>query len=315
MTAREPAKSQPTASPDPLSATAAQPAANTAQPGTKHVQPAEKNAAAEKTSEQPKKKISALLILGVIAVLVVAGGGAAGFFLMPKSAPPVVAKSPPIPPDPGAAPPPPQFTFAQAKPAGAALTASQEHLELVAAAAKRLQARMFVGSGEAAAPREFLVRGGGASDAAGLALPNHERWEIQFPSGLTIEAYTRQLDFFKIELGVVGGSQQVTYLSNLSNPKPRVRTGPGNTETRLYLIWGRGPMREADEILVARAGLSVEGKVLAHFCPPELEAEMLRIEEAHARTNNVANVRRTVFGIQPVAADTFRLFVAEQKGD
>jgi hypothetical protein len=178
-----------------------------------------------------------------------------------------------------------------------------------------LQTKLLVGAGETAAPREFIVRAGGASDAAKLELPNHERWEIQFPPGLTIEAYTRQLDFFKIEMGVIGGSQQVSYLSNLSNPKPQVRAAPGNTDARLYLIWNRGPMREADEILATRAGINIEGKVLAHFCPPALEAEMLRIEAEQARTNNFTQIRRTVFGIQAVGADTFRLTVLEQKGD
>ena len=105
------------------------------------------------------------------------------------------------------------------------------------------------------------------------------------------------------------------YLSGLSNPKPKIRTAPGNTDARLYLIWNRGPLREADEILVARAGLNAEGKVLAHFCPPELEAEMLRVEAEQARTNNLTNLRRTVFGIQSAAADTFRLVVTDQKGD
>lgn len=276
------------------------------------------NSPADKTPEQlvPKKRGAGLVIaLASLGLLLLSGGAIATFLFLPQSKPAIVTKAPPVPPDPGTPPPPPQFVFEQVQPSARNVSPPQEHLELITAAAKRLQTRMFVGSGETAAPREFIVRGGGASDAAGLQFPNHERWEIQFPPGLTIEAYTRQLDFFKIELGVIGGSQTVTYLSGLSNPKPRVRTAPGNTDARLYLIWNRGPLREADEILVARAGLNAEGKVLAHFCPPDLEAEMLRVEAEHARTNNLTNLRRTVFGIQPVAADTFRLVVTDQKGD
>jgi hypothetical protein len=295
-----------TISPDPLA------------PASAPVAPTESKPAAEKVPEQPspKKRSAGLLIaLASVGLLLLIGGGVAAFLFLPKSASAPVTNAPPVPPDPGTPPPPPQFDLAQTKASARGTSPQQEHAEAIAAAAKRLQARMFVGSGETAAPREFIVRGGGASDAAGLQIPNHERWEIQFPPGLTIEAYTRQLDFFKIELGVIGGSQTVTYLSGLSNPKPRVRTAPGNTDARLYLIWNRGPLREADEILVARAGLNAEGKVLAHFCPPELEAEMLRVEAEQARTNNLTNLRRTVFGIQPVAADTFRLVVTDQKGD
>jgi hypothetical protein len=161
----------------------------------------------------------------------------------------------------------------------------------------------------------MIVRGGGLGDAAGLEVPSHERWQIHFAPGTTLEAYTRQLDFFKIELGMVGGAKEVTYLSNLSNPKPTTRTAPGYADTRLYLIWNRGPLREADEILVTRAGLNPNGKVLAHFCPPELEAAMLRLEASHAQTNKLTQLRRTVFGIQSAGADVFQLVVLEQQGD
>jgi hypothetical protein len=320
MTAREPANPQPHSAPaDPLAKPSS---AKTTPANTSPAAPAA--AGADKTSAvsdpkavvPEKKKSGGGLVIGIVAVLllVVGGGAAAAFFLLSGGEPVQVVKAPPVPPDPGSPPAPPEFKFEE-QAAGVKRNAAPEHTALVTTAVTRLQQRLFLGNGEVSAPREFVVRGGGVSDAAGLDLPNHERWEIQFPPGLTIEAYTRQLDFFKIELGVIGGSQQVTYLSSLSNPKPRVRTGPGNTETRMYLIWNRGPMREADEILAARAGLQIEGKVLAHFVPPELEAEMLRIEAAQARTNNLMHIRRTIFGIQSVGADSFRMFVAEQKGD
>ncbi len=304
-------------SPAPVSANApesvAAPAATVpSQPGTP-----DKGHVAENPAEPQRQRRNAGLIIAVasLVLLLFAGGGVAALFLFSQSEPAPVVNAPPLPPDPGTPPPTPQYALEPAQPPASNNAPPEEHLAFIGAAAKRLQTRLLVGSGETAAPREFIVRGGGAGDAVGVQIPNHERWEIQFPPGLTIEAYTRQLDFFKIELGVIGGSQTVTYLSGLSNPKPRVRTAQGNTDTRLYLIWNRGPLREADEILAARAGLNVEGKVLAHFCPPELEAEMLRIEAEQARTHNFTNVRRTVFGIQPVAADTFRLVVTDQKGD
>lgn len=270
----------------------------------------------EPLAAEKKKGSGGLLIgLGAFLLLLLVAGVVTIFFLLPPSAPAPATSSTPLAPDPGNPPTPPQFTLAApvANPSGEAK--GPEAVQLITAASSRLQARLLVGAGETTAPKDFIVRGGGASDAAGLSLPNHQRWEIQFPPGTTIEAYTRQLDFFKIELGVIGGSQNVTYLSNLSNPKPRSRVAAGNTDTRLYLIWNRGPMREADEILVARAGIEVAGKVLAHFCPPELEAEMLRVEAAQARTNNYTSLRRTVFGIQSAGGDTFRLVVTEQKGD
>ena len=300
----------------------------TSQPANPHPQPAAQPAAEPLSAtnepavssappDAPAKKKSGsllLIVLGGFLVLLFAGGGVAAFLVMPKSAPVEVVKAPPVTPDPGIAPPLPPFTIAQSKPAARTTSPQEEHNEVVSAAAKRLAAKLLVGAGESAAPREFIVRGGGASDVTKLEIPNHERWEIQFPPGLTLEAYARQLDFFKVELGVIGGSQQVAYLSELSNPKPQVRVAAGNTDTRLYLIWNRGPMREADEILAGRAGINIEGKVLAHFVPPAMEAEMLKVESENARTKNFTQIRRTVFSLV-AAGDLFRLVVVDQKGD
>ena len=254
-----------------------------------------------------KKKGGGLLLIvgGVfLLVLLVGVGGVAVLFLLPTGAPPTVVAAPPVPPDPGSPPPLPEFKLeAFVPPTNDKKLPNQS--DLVKAAAVRFPSKFFVGSGETAAPKEFIVRGGGLNDAASSAIPNHERWSIQFPPGMTIEAYTRQLDFFKIELGVIGGSQNVTYLSNLSNPKPVSRQAAGNTETRLYLIWNSGPMHEADEILVGRAGIKPEGKVLAHFVPATVEAEMLKLEAEQATTGKLSQVLRTVFGIQPAGADAF----------
>jgi hypothetical protein len=280
------------------------------------VPPAEPAGQPDAPPPQKKGSEGLLLILGggFLLLLLAGGGGAAVLFLLPQGPPPTVVAAPPVPPDPGPPPPLPEFkleTFVPEKKE----TKLPDHSEVVKAAGTRFPPRFIVSTGEAAAPKEFIVRGGGLTDAAGLEIPSHERWQIQFPPGTTIEAYTRQLDFFKIELGVIGGSQNVTYLSNLSNPKPQTRQAAGNTDTRLYLIWSSGPMHEADEILAKRAGIDPTGKVLAHFCPPTLEAEMLRLEAAQAKINNLTQLRRTVFGMQAAGADTFKLVVLEQKGD
>lgn len=309
MSSAPPVPNDPLGQPPPASK---QPAAASTQAAT--------NSAPEGSEAGPptKKKGGGglLLIVGgvLLLVLLVGGGGAAAVFLLPGGSAPVVVAAPPVPPDPGPPPQLPKFKLEEFVPEKNNKKLPNQS-ELVKAAATRLQPRFIVGSGETAAPKEFIVRGGGLNDAAGSEIPNHERWSIQFPPGMTIEAYTRQLDFFKIELGVIGGSQNVTYLTDLSNPKPQSRQAAGNTETRLYLIWNAGPMREADEILVGRAGLNAEGKVLAHFVPQAVEVEMLRLEAEQAKTNKLSQLRRTVFGIQAAGADAFKLVVLEQKGD
>ena len=47
------------------------------------------------------------------------------------------------------------------------------------------------------------------------------RREVRFPKDSSLESYARQLDFFKIELGVRGENDTVTYLSNFQHPSPR----------------------------------------------------------------------------------------------
>jgi hypothetical protein len=266
-------------------------------------------------SPQKKQLGRPLLLSGVLLLVLIAGAsGAVALFLSPGSAPPAAVVAPPVPPDPGTPPPLPEFKVEQILPVPSDANQPSQ-MDLVKEAANRLPPQYLIAAGETAAPAEFIVRGGSLNDVAGSEVPNHERWSIRFPPGITIEAYTRQLDYFKIELGVLGGSPNVTYLSNLSNPKPQSRQASGNTEIRLYLIWNSGPLREADEILVTRAGINPEGKVIAHFVPQSLEEEMLRLEAEHAKTNQLTRIRRTVFGIQAAGVDAFQMVVLEQKGD
>lgn len=141
----------------------------------------------------------------------------------------------------------------------------------------------------------------------------HTRWELRFPPGTTLENYARQLDVLKIELGVIGGDREITYLSNLSNPKPQSRAGAAADDSRLYLVWQRGEMRTADREIARRAGVPVEGRVMALFLPSEVENELARVEESYAKQINMKSIGRTVFGLRSAGADAFRFFVIEQQ--
>jgi len=308
--------SQPVA--DPLAPAKVVPAAGSAPNPAAQAAGATPAGASPATEQSPvKKKGSGVIVFvlgGVLLLLVVAGGGAA-YLLMPRPEPLTMASSTPLPPDPGNPPAPPQFTLAVSVPASTANMAPEFSAESLQATRTKLASKLLVGAGETAAPKDLIVRGGSGGDGTDFVAPHHLRWELAFPVGMTIESYSKQLDFFRIELGVIGGSPNVTYLSNLASPKPRTRTAVGASDPRIYLIWSRGPMREADEILVTRAGLDPANKVLAHFLPPDVEAMMLREEAAAAQTNKISRIRKTVFGIQSVGADTFRLTVTEQKGE
>jgi hypothetical protein len=175
-----------------------------------------------------------------------------------------------------------------------------------------LQEASFEGKAESSL---VVLAGGRQADVARPPRDRHERWEIRFPAGTSVEAYSRQLDFFKIELGVIGGQQQVTYLSNLSNPKPTSRSASAADDRRLYLIWQRGAIREVDEQIAARAGVPTAGKVVAHFLPKEVEDELARLEDARARQLSISSIGKTVFGITPSGQDSFRFTVLDLKAD
>ena len=73
---------------------------------------------------------------------------------------------------------------------------------------------------------------------------SEQRWSIVYPPDQTPEEYARQLDALGVELAVVAGPDQLTYLSNLSSDEPTKRYGSGRSDGRLYFLWqglGYGP--------------------------------------------------------------------------
>ncbi len=171
-------------------------------------------------------------------------------------------------------------------------------------------------SSESSAPAALLVLPGDARAVDAVSrIPRHERWEIQFPPGNTIDSYSRQLDYFKIELGVIGSADAVIYLANLSAPMPTARSEPAGGDKRLYLIWQRGALREAAEELASRAKVDPRGKVLAHFCPAEVETQLAQLEEKRAAEKGQRQIRRTTFGIQPNDTGGYAFYVIDQTAD
>jgi hypothetical protein len=223
----------------------------------------------------------------------------------------------PVSPERPAAPPPHTVALATAAPADAAASGpSLARLNQLGGISPELEANLREASFDGGASSSLVVLAGGRqTDVARPAPDRHERWEIRFASGTSVEAYARQLDSFKIELGVIGGQQQVTYLTNLSNPKPTSRLGDGAGDRRLYLIWQRGAISEVDRQIAARAGVTVGGAVIAHFLPKEVEEELSRLEDAFAKQLNNTKIGKTVFGIRSSGQDSFRFYVIEQKAD
>jgi hypothetical protein len=140
----------------------------------------------------------------------------------------------------------------------------------------------------------------------------HERWEIRLPPDVTLESYARQLDFFGIELGILGGTDEVVYLSHLADPQPKQRTAAASREGRLYMTRQRGGLAEADRKIAAHAKIDAKGKLIAMFCPPRIEKELVELERAAAKAKKIDIVQKTVFGILP-DGQGFKFYVIQQQ--
>ena len=74
-------------------------------------------------------------------------------------------------------------------------------------------------------------------------------------------------------------------------------------------------MRDADEQLVSKAKQPIADRVVAHFCPPDLETQLAQLEDAEAKAKNRTRIRKTVFGVRANDFGGYRLHVLEQMGD
>jgi hypothetical protein len=137
-------------------------------------------------------------------------------------------------------------------------------------------------------------------------------WEVTFASN-TLNAYARQLDFFKIELGFVQPDNKIAYACNLTKSKPDKRIAATADEKRFYLTWRKGEMQKADKELLARAGIETGDGLALKFLPREVEAELADLEKRSADEagKTLKEIRTTQFGIRSEGSG-FSFFVLEQ---
>ena len=149
--------------------------------------------------------------------------------------------------------------------------------------------------------------GPGTSDG----VPVYERWEIRM-SAASLDEYARQLDYFRVELGVAGGGNpNVEYISNLAAAKPKVHVGNPRDERRLRFLHRSGELRQADRQLAKKAGVDTEGRIVFQFYDDALYKRLLTLEAARRGTRRIAEVRRTIFGVKKSGA-LYEFFVIDQ---
>lgn len=161
-------------------------------------------------------------------------------------------------------------------------------------------------------------KGGSTGDGRGLGFGpgpggsgRRRQWEVRFGEGNTLDTYARQLDFFGIELGVYPmPNNMVAYARNLASQRPETRTGPADQEQRFYMTWRQGGLEQADRELLAKAGISAQGKIIVKFIPNDLERQLAAMEKTRAG-REANNIRTTYFGIRAERGG-YRFYISDQ---
>ncbi len=150
-------------------------------------------------------------------------------------------------------------------------------------------------------------------------VPRFERWELKFLAP-GLQPYAVQLDFYKIELGCVGGGvPSVDYAFNLSRGAQK-RSGSSaeeNKRTRLFFMWRQpNKLMAFDQQLLTQAGVRTQGRQILKFIPKELEDTLYQTEMRYAISNGhdtVTEIAKTIFESQASAGGGYEFVVIEQR--
>ncbi len=129
-------------------------------------------------------------------------------------------------------------------------------------------------------------------------VPREQRWSIVYNPGQTADEYARQLDGLGVELAVISGANQLTYVSDFSQPTPKKRFGSGQGDDRLYFLWqGRG-RKASDVALLSKAGIDVGDGVVIQFYPKKVENTLAQLERRF-KGRQASEIRVTRFSVVP----------------
>lgn len=131
-------------------------------------------------------------------------------------------------------------------------------------------------------------------------VPRFERWQLDF-TARDVKTYAKQLEFFKIEPGAIGGSiQGVDVANNLVASPKKYRIVDTQAEKRLYFMWSSpSPLMQFDLQLLQQAGVQSGGRQILKFIPKDLEDKTLaNLELDYAKSKgyqSVTQIAKTVF--------------------
>ena len=152
-----------------------------------------------------------------------------------------------------------------------------------------------VGKGKGLGDSRMAGRGG---NGVVERVPRWQRWSIRFEPDSTAD-FAAWLDFYKIEIGVLGRDNLVHYAGGFSSGSPKVYTGEPTKETRGYTTAADGPMPTLTNSLARKADITKYGSIVLLFYPfDEVEAVLWTLEQKYADGRSVNDIRQTVFTVK-----------------
>lgn len=150
-----------------------------------------------------------------------------------------------------------------------------------------------------------------AAGAGGEGDPVKEpQREIRFEPASTDE-YAQWLDYYNVELAVLGRDNKVYYASGFTQAQPDVRVGEPTEEKRLYFNSEGTPLAPLDRRLAERAGIAGRGRYILQFFPNEAAGRLLGLEQQAADGRTMDQIQRTVFRVTREGGQ-FQFSVEEQ---
>lgn len=129
-------------------------------------------------------------------------------------------------------------------------------------------------------------------------VPREKRWLVRFSGDASVAEYARQLDFFRIELGVITPEGKLVFASDLAASSPKIReVQSGAGENRLFFQWEGGPRRIADRQLFAKAGVNPGTSPILHFYHKDTENLLAQLEFKASGGVETKAIRRTFFDV------------------
>lgn len=152
---------------------------------------------------------------------------------------------------------------------------------------------------------------GPGGDGVVERVPRWQRWKIRFQPESPAE-FARWLDYYNIEIGVLGRDNLVHYGSDFTQSVPKVKTGEPVKETRGYTSAADGPMPSLTMDMARKADVAKNGTIVLLFYPFEVESVLWTLENKYSGGRDVNTIRETVFTVVREGKD-FKFEVLEQR--